>query len=326
MRVLVSGGAGYIGSVVVRELIASGDEAIVLDNLSQGHRAAVSDDATFFKVDLADRQALDEIMAVSRPDAIMHFASFTLVGESMEKPFKYLGENLSNGLNLIQSAITYGVRRFILSSTANLFGEPLEMPISDAAPIRPGSPYGESKYMLERVLHWMDEIYGMRYGLLRYFNACGAAAPDQGEDHDPETHLIPLVLQVALGQREKIVIYGDDYDTPDGSCVRDYVHVTDLANAHLLTLRALDDGSRIYNLGNGRGFSVREVIETARKVTGQPIPAEVGPRRPGDPATLVAASDKIRRELGWQPQYADLEAIIESAWQWHSQHPEGYKQ
>jgi UDP-glucose 4-epimerase len=326
MRVLVTGGAGYIGSVVVRELIASGDEAIVLDNLSQGHRAAVSDDAAFFEVDLADRLALDEIMADIRPDSIMHFASFTLVGESMEKPFKYLSDNLNNGLNLIQSAVTNGVKGFILSSTANLFGEPLEMPISDTAPIQPGSPYGESKFMLERVLHWMDEIYGLRYGLLRYFNACGAATPDLGEDHDPETHLIPLVLQVALGQREKIVIYGDDYDTPDGSNVRDYIHVTDLASAHLLALRALENGSRIYNLGNGRGFSVRQVIEAARKVTGHPIPAEVGPRRPGDPATLVAASDKIIRELGWRPQYADLEAIIESAWQWHSRYPEGYTQ
>lgn len=326
MRVLVTGGAGYIGSVVVRELIASADEAIVLDNLSQGHQAAVPHEAVFFEVDLADRQAVDDIMADYRPDAIMHFASFTLVGESMEKPFKYLSDNLTNGLNLIQSAVTHSVKGFILSSTANLFGEPLQLPIGDAAPIRPGSPYGESKFMLERVLHWMDEIYGMRYGLLRYFNACGAAAPDLGEDHDPETHLIPLVLQVALGQREKIVIYGDDYDTPDGSCVRDYIHVTDLASAHLLALRALEKGSRIYNLGNGRGFSVRQVIETARKVTGHPIPAEVGLRRPGDPATLVAASDKIMRELGWRPQYADLEAIIESAWQWHSRHPEGYTQ
>ncbi len=325
MRVLVTGGAGYIGSVVVRELIACGDEVIVLDNLSQGHRAAVPIDTAFFEVDLADRQALDDIMADNRPDAIMHFASFTLVGESMEKPFKYLSDNLSNGQNLIQSAVTHGVKGFILSSTANLFGEPLEMPISDTAPIQPGSPYGESKFMLERVLHWMDEIYGMRYGLLRYFNACGAATPDLGEDHDPETHLIPLVLQVALGQREKIVIYGDDYDTPDGSNVRDYIHVTDLASAHLLALRALENGSRIYNLGNGRGFSVRQVIETARTVTGHPIPAEVGLRRPGDPATLVAASDKIRRELGWRPLYPDLEAIIESAWQWHRRHPQGYQ-
>jgi UDP-glucose 4-epimerase len=324
MRVLVTGGAGYIGSVVVRELIASENEAIVVDNLSQGHRAAVPDDALFFEVDLADRLALNEILADFRPDAIMHFASFTLVSESMQKPFKYLSDNLSNGLNLIQSAVEHGVKRFILSSTANLFGEPSEMPIGDTAAIRPGSPYGESKFMLERILHWMDEIYGMRYGLLRYFNACGAAAPDLGEDHDPETHLIPLVLQVALGQRDKIIIYGDDYDTPDGTCVRDYIHVTDLASAHLLVLRALENGSRKYNLGNGQGFSVRQVVETARRVTGHRIPAAVGPRRPGDPGTLVAASEKIRRELGWRPQYADIEGIIESAWQWHSRHPQGY--
>lgn len=324
MRVLVTGGAGYIGSVVVRELIASGDEAIVLDNLSQGHQEAVHTRAKFYQVDLADRQALDEIIADCRPTAIMHFASFTLVGESMAEPFKYLGDNLLNGMNLIESAVRHDVKGFILSSTANLFGDPVQLPIDEDAPIRPGSPYGESKFMLERILHWMDEIHGLRYGLLRYFNACGAAAPDHGEDHDPETHLIPLVLQVALGQREQIVIYGDDYETPDGTCVRDYIHLLDLASAHLLALRALKDGSRTYNLGNGRGFSVKEVIEVAREVTGHPIPAHVGPRRPGDPAVLVAASDKIGRDLGWRPRYKELDAIIESAWLWHSQHPQGY--
>ena len=324
MRVLVTGGAGYIGSVVVRELIASGDEAIVLDNLSQGHREAVHAQADFYQADLADRQTVDEIMASRRPDAIMHFASFTLVGESMAKPFKYLDENLRNGLNLIESAVRHNVKGFILSSTANLFGDPVQLPIGEGAPIRPGSPYGESKFMLERILHWMDEIHGLRSGLLRYFNACGAAAPDHGEDHDPETHLIPLVLQVALGQRERITIYGDDYNTPDGTCIRDYIHVLDLASAHLLALRALKDGSRTYNLGNGQGFSVKEVIEVARTVTGHPIPAQLGSRRPGDPDILVAASDKIRQDLGWRPRYKDLSTIIESAWLWHSQHPNGY--
>ncbi|UCG26070.1 MAG: UDP-glucose 4-epimerase GalE, partial [Chloroflexota bacterium] len=243
---------------------------------------------------------------------------------SMAEPFKYLGDNLTNGMNLIDSAVCHGVKGFILSSTANLFGDPEQLPIGEGAPIRPGSPYGESKFMLERVLHWMDQIHSLRYGLLRYFNACGAAAPDHGEDHDPETHLIPLVLQVALGQREEITIYGDDYNTPDGTCIRDYIHVLDLASAHLLALRALKDGSRTYNLGNGRGFSVKEVIDVAREVTGHPIPAHVGPRRPGDPDILVASSDKIRRELGWRPRYTELSGIIESAWLWHSQHPNGY--
>jgi UDP-glucose 4-epimerase len=326
MRVLVTGGAGYIGSVVVRELVSLGEEVFVIDNLSQGHRPAVPSGIPFYEVDLEESSAVDEIIGREQPEAILHFASNTLVGESMAQPFKYLGDNLTNGLNLIRSAAVHGVQRFVLSSTANLFGEPSLGPIDESAPIRPGSPYGESKFILERVLHWMDELYGMRFGLLRYFNACGAAAPDLGEDHDPETHLIPLVLQVALDQREQIVIYGDDYDTADGTCVRDYVHVSDLASAHLLVLQALGSGSRIYNLGNGRGFSVKEVVECARKVTGHVIPAVVGDRRPGDPAVLVAASDKIRAELGWRPRFTDLEPIIESAWLWHKGHPHGYRE
>ena len=324
MKVLVTGGAGYIGSVVAHELIRAGDEVVVLDNLSQGHVAAVPDAATFIAADLADRPRLDEIMAGQRPEAIMHFASNTLVGESMEQPFLYLGDNVVNGLNLLQSAVAHGVRGFILSSTANLFDEPETMPIRAGECIVPGSPYGESKHILERLLHWMDRIYGLRYAALRYFNAAGAAAADLGEEHDPETHLIPLVLQVALGQRDQITIFGDDYDTPDGTCVRDYIHVLDLAQAHILALRALAQGSRAYNLGNGRGFSVKEVIEAARAVTGHPIPAEIGPRRAGDPAVLIADSEQIREELGWQPQYAELEAIVGSAWEWHCKHPQGY--
>lgn len=324
MRVLVTGGAGYIGSVMVRQLISSNYEVLVLDDLSQGHLSAIPSDVLLFEVSLANTLAVEGILADYRPDAILHFASNTLVGESMAEPFKYLGDNVRNGLNLIKGAVDNGVKRFILSSTANLFGEPSSQPIAESAHISPGSPYGESKFLLERVLHWMDEIYGMRYGLLRYFNACGAATPNLGEDHDPETHLIPLVLQVALGQRDEIVIFGDDYDTRDGSCVRDFIHVSDLASAHLAVLQALEDGSRTYNLGNGQGFSVKEVVECARRVTGHSIPAVVGPRRPGDPAVLVASSDKIKEELGWQPRYTELEAIIESAWQWHRRHPDGY--
>lgn len=324
MNVFVTGGAGYIGSAVVNTLIGRGDDVIVFDNLYQGHRETVPDGASFVEGDLADKDALKKTLAEHRPDAIMHFASHTLVGESMQRPFLYLRDNVTNGLNLIECAVDLDIRKFILSSTANLFGIPEEMPITDTAPIHPGSPYGESKYILERLLYWMDRIHGLKYAALRYFNACGAVSMHHGEDHDPETHLIPIVLQVALGQRERVVIYGDDYDTPDGTCVRDYVHILDLAQAHLLALDALEEKSRTYNLGNGEGFSVKQVIETARRVTGHPIPAEVGPRRPGDPATLVAGSRKIREELGWEPRFSSLEAIVKSAWEWHQTHPEGY--
>ena len=326
MRVLVTGGAGYIGSVAAAQLVAEGHQVVVLDNLYQGHRQAVPTGAAFVHADLGDRAAVDAALAEHRPEGILHFASHSLVGESMQKPFLYLGGNVRNGLNLLESAAQHGVRRFILSSTANLFGLPERTPIDEGAAIDPGSPYGEGKFILERMLRWMDECYGMRFAALRYFNAAGALSPDLGEDHDPETHLIPLVLQVALGQRGHVVIYGDDYPTPDGTCVRDYVHVSDLAQAHLLALHALDGGSRTYNLGNGRGFSVRQVIETARRVTGHPIPAVVGPRRLGDPAELVAASDRIRAELGWAPRYAELEQVIASAWEWHRRHPHGFGQ
>jgi UDP-glucose 4-epimerase len=322
MRVLVTGGAGYIGSEAVAQLCEAGHEVVVLDSLFQGHRAAVDPRAELVAGDLADRGALERLFALRRPAAVMHFASQTLVGESMEKPFLHLGDNVRNGLNLLECAAGAGTRRFILSSTANLFGLPDRVPIDETSRIDPGSPYGESKFILERLLRWMDDRFGMRYAALRYFNAAGAASPDRGEDHDPETHLIPIVLQVALGQREHVTLYGDDYDTPDGTCVRDYIHVVDLADAHIRALGALDGGSRTYNLGNGH--SVRQVIEVAREVTGHPIPAVVGPRRPGDPATLVASSDRIRAELGWEPKYGDLRAIVESAWAWHRAHPHGY--
>jgi UDP-glucose 4-epimerase len=323
MKILVTGGAGYIGSIAVEQLVQAGESVVVLDNLYQGHRAAVHPDAAFIEGDLADRAAVEAVLSQHRPQAIMHFASHTLVGESMENPFRYLGENVTNGLNLLQSAVQHGVRRFILSSTANLFDAPERMPIDERERIVPGSPYGESKHILERMLHWMDRVYGLRYAALRYFNAAGASA-QRGEDHSPELHLIPIVLGVALGKRDKVTIFGDDYPTPDGTCVRDYVHVIDLAQAHILALRALDQGSRVYNLGNGQGFTVLEVIQTAREITGHPIPVEIGPRRPGDPAVLIASSDTIQRELGWKPQYPNLRDIIQSAWKWHQAHPRGY--
>jgi UDP-glucose 4-epimerase len=324
MNILVTGGAGYIGSVVVEELIHQGDQVTVFDNLIQGHRAAVHPQAEFVLGDLADCEAVNDLFAEHDFEAVMHFASNTLVGESMQQPLKYVGDNVVNGLHLLDAMVKRGVWRFILSSTANLFDEPQRLPINETERIVPGSPYGESKFILERMLYWLDRIHGLRFAALRYFNAAGATA-ERGEDHDPETHLIPLVLQVALGQRDHIQVYGNDYPTCDGTCVRDYIHVLDLAQAHILALRALDEGSRTYNLGNGQGYTVREVIEAARAVTGHPIPAVDGPRRPGDPAELIAGSDKIQRELGWQPRFPDLRDIVQSAWDWHRAHPEGYE-
>jgi len=263
-------------------------------------------------------------MAAFSPDSIMHFAAFTLVGESVEQPFKYLGESVGNAVNLISSAVDHGVERFIFSSTANLFDEPERMPIPPENKIVPGSPYGESKFFVERILHWAHRTKGLRYACLRYFNAAGCT-PTKGEDHDPETHLIPLVIQVALGQRESIKIFGDDYPTPDGTCVRDYIHVEDLASAHLLALGALREREVLhYNLGNGNGFSVKEVVETVREVSGREIKAESAPRRAGDPAVLIADSTRIREELGWSPKYADLRSIVQSAWEWHLANPTGY--
>jgi UDP-glucose 4-epimerase len=326
MKILVTGGAGYIGSITVERLIKAGAEVVVFDNLYQGHRDAVHPDAVFVQGDLADKTAIEAAIATHKPDGIMHFASYTLVGESVEKPFMYLRDNIVNGLNLIEAAVTHNVKGFILSSTANLFDDPERMPIDEDERIVPGSPYGESKFILERYLHWMDRLYGMRYTCLRYFNACGATET-RGEDHTPETHLIPLVLQVALGQREKITIFGDDYGTPDGTCVRDYIHVVDLAEAHILAMKEILNGghSRKYNLGNGRGFSVKQVIDTAREITGHPIPAEIGPRRAGDPAILIASSETINHDLGWRPIYPNLRQIIEMAWQWHVANPHGYE-
>ncbi len=325
MKILVTGGAGYIGSITTAELIAAGHTVVVFDNLAQGHIEAVHPTATFVQGDLLDQAAVAALFAAHPDcDGIMHFASHTLVGESVQKPLMYFHDNLLAVIHLLEQAVAHGVRRFILSSTANLFDQPEQIPIPETGTIRPGSPYGESKYMLERILFWMDKIYGLRSICLRYFNAAGGT-PERGEDHDPETHLIPLVLQVALGQREAITVFGNDYPTPDGTCIRDYIHVVDLARAHILAMEHLDRiGTRQFNVGSGRGFSVLEVIQMAERVTGKPIPYTLGARRMGDPPILVAASDQLQQELNWYPQHSDLEQIVASAWDWHQRNPHGY--
>lgn len=326
MNVLVTGGAGYIGSHVVDLLVERGYSVVVFDNLVSGHRQAVHPDARFVEADLMDEGALAAVFAETRFDGIFHFASHIQVGESMQNPFKYFRDNVIGATNLLEQATKQGVGRFILSSTANLYDRPEKVPISEDEAIIPGSVYGETKAIIERELYWMERIYGMRYACLRYFNASGAH-PDGhiGEDHDPESHLIPVVLQVALGQRDHMHIFGNDYPTPDGTCIRDYIHVMDLADAHILALEALSDGrSHTYNLGTGRGYSVLEVVECAREITGHAIPVTYGSRRAGDAAVLVADSTRIQSELGWEPDYADLRSIVETAWRWHSAHPYGY--
>ena len=299
MKILVTGGAGYIGSVATAELIVAGHDVVVVDNLYQGHREAVHSDAQFIHGDLADMDAVKNIFVQHTGfDAVMHFASYTLVGESMQNPAKYLRDNTVAGVNIIDAAVAAGVERVIVSSTANLFEKPDKMPIEPDNTIVPGSPYGESKYILERTLHWYERIHGLKYACLRYFNAAGGT-PNRGEDHTPELHLIPVVLQVALGQRESITLFGGDYATRDGTCVRDYVHIVDLAQAHILALDGIARlGSRKYNLGNGDGFTNLEVVQAARRITGHAIPCTIGERRPGDPAVLIASSKKIREELG----------------------------
>jgi UDP-glucose 4-epimerase len=326
MKVLVTGGAGYIGSHMVDMLIRGGYDVVIYDSLVTGHRSAIHPKATFVQGDLLDQAKVEQLFRDHHFDGIFHFASYIVVPESMEKPFKYLRDNYLAASNLLEAAAQHGVKRFILSSTAALFDQPETLPIKETERVMPGSPYGESKAMIERLLYWMDKIYGLRYCCLRYFNAAGAHPEGHiGEDHQPETHLIPIVLQVALGQRESVTIFGDDYSTPDGTAIRDYIHIYDLAAAHILAFEALADGrSRYYNLGNGRGYSVKEVVETARAITGHPIPVTMGPRRPGDLAVLVADSTTIQEELGWEPRFPELRQIIETAWQWHAQHPHGY--
>lgn len=318
-NILVTGGAGYIGSHIGKKLAEAGYNVIVLDNLSKGHREAVLK-GKLIVGDLADMDLLDRIMKEEEIEGVIHLAADSLVGESMEKPGKYYRNNVANGLNLLEVMVNNGVKYIVFSSTAAVYGEPEEIPITEEHPTNPENTYGESKLFFEKMLKRYDEIHGLKYVSLRYFNAAGADLSGQiGEAHDPETHLIPIVLQKVLGIREKFYIFGDDYPTKDGTCIRDYIHVEDLADAHILAVEALVKGmeSRVYNLGNGEGYSVKEVIEVAEEVVGKEIDAEIAERRPGDPAVLVASSDKIKRELGWKPLYPDLRTIIESAWRWH---------
>jgi UDP-glucose 4-epimerase len=324
LKVLITGGAGYIGATAVRLLLKHGHEVTALDNLSQGHREAVPEKARLVIADLADRETLAALFQESKFDAVMHFAASALVGESMQRPEKYFRNNVVSSLNLLECCANYKVSRFVFSSTAATFGDPQTSLIDENSPKNPLNPYGESKLQVEAMMHWFQQIHGVRYATLRFFNVAGAW-DGHGEHHDPESHLIPIVLKVALGKRESVSVFGSDYPTPDGTCIRDYVHIYDLAMAHLLVLDALREREALaYNLGNGNGFSVREVIEASRKVTGKPIKTVEAPRRPGDPPVLVASSAKISKELGWKPRYDKLEEIIQTAWDWHQAHPNGY--
>jgi UDP-glucose 4-epimerase len=317
VNLLVTGGAGYIGGTVARLLIESGHRITVYDNLSHSVRASVPEGAAFVQGELDDHDLLLKTLRTHEVEAVLHFAALIEAGDSMKKPGLYFRNNSASALALFEAMLEAGVKRLVFSSTAAVYGEPESTPIVEDAPLRPSNPYGESKLMVERMLLWMHRIHGLRYASLRYFNVAGAI-PGWGESHEPESHLIPLILDVALGRRKSIHIYGTDYPTPDGTCIRDYIHIRDLAEAHFLALAALEGHDRmVYNLGNGRGFSVREVIEAARRATGHPIPAEEHPRRPGDPAILVASSEKIARELGWQPRFPDLDTIVADAWRWH---------
>ena len=325
MRVLVTGGAGYIGSVVTEELIKDQHDVVVYDSLYKGHRQAVADEAKFVEADLRDTETLKRALRDNRIEAVIHMAADSLVGESYVNPSKYYDNNVISGLSLLNAMRETKVLQIVFSSTAAVYGEPEKQPIEETDLTNPTNPYGETKLAFERAMNWYDSAFGLRYASLRYFNAAGATAK-RGEMHDPETHLIPILLQVASGKRGHVEIFGDDYPTADGTCVRDYIHVVDLARAHVLALNVLAESSRIYNLGcGGDGYSVRQVIETAREVTGRDIPTKVGPRRAGDPAVLIASSQKIKQELGWQPQYQDLRLIIESAWDWMMRHPNGYE-
>ncbi|EFF69340.1 MAG: UDP-glucose 4-epimerase GalE [Butyrivibrio crossotus] len=327
MTILVLGGAGYIGSHTVYALIEKGVDVVVIDNLETGHIEAVHEKARFYKGDIRDRAFVDSVLDKEKIDAVIHFAANSLVGESMVNPLKYYDNNVNGTKVLLQSMVAHGLDKIVFSSTAATYGEPEKVPILETDRTEPTNTYGETKLAMEKMFKWTDRAHGLKYVSLRYFNACGAHVSGKiGEAHSPETHLIPLILQVPLGQREYISIFGDDYDTSDGTCIRDYIHVTDLAQAHILAVDYLMKGneSNIFNLGNGVGFTVKEVIDTARKVTGHEIPARIAERRAGDPARLIASSDKARQVLLWKPEHADLEEIISTAWNWHKNHPNGY--
>lgn len=321
MKILVVGGAGYIGSICVEQLLNAGEQVIVFDNLTEGHRKAIDPRAIFEEGDLADCTRLADLFSRHKPDAVMHFAANALVGESMTNPTKYFRNNVANGVNLLEAMVNAGCKRFVFSSTCATYGMPDKVPMDETTPQNPINPYGESKLQFERILEWYGRIHGITHVKLRYFNAAGASET-YGEDHRIETHLIPNVLKVALGQKDKVDIFGTDYPTPDGSCIRDYIHIIDLFQAHYLALTLPQ--SDVFNLGCGQGYSVKEVINVCRKVTGHAIPVSEQPRRPGDPPRLIASSAKARNILGWKPRFENLEAIIESAWKWHVKHPNGY--
>lgn len=327
MAILVAGGAGYIGSHMVKDLVEHGQDVVVADNLSTGHRDAINPKAKFYEGDIRDRKFLDKIFDNENIEAVVHFAAFSIVPESMSKPLKYFDNNTGGMITLLEAMRDHNIKYIVFSSTAATYGIPEHMPIKETDPQNPINPYGLSKLMMEKMMHWADKAYGIKFVALRYFNVAGAA-PDGtiGEDHGPETHLVPIILQVAQGKRDELSIFGDDYNTPDGTNVRDYVHVMDLADAHILAIKYLEAGneSNAFNLGSSTGFSNKQMLEAAREVTGEPIPAKIAPRRPGDPDSLVAASDKARNVLGWDPKYDDVHDIIATAWKWHSTHPKGY--
>ena len=326
MSVLVVGGAGYIGSVMVEKLLNADERVVVLDNLSRGHRSAVHSDAVFVQGDMADTSLVKSILLEHRCDVVMHFSALSLVGESVTKPLMYYENNVGRGMALVRAMLDAGVTRMIFSSTAAVYGTPAQIPIMETTPPNPINPYGRSKYQFEQFLADCAQSEDLCYAALRYFNAAGASDLF-GEDHRPETHLVPLILQVAAGKRDRLAVYGKDYDTPDGTCIRDYIHILDLAEAHLLAMKKLrksESASMVFNLGNNRGFSVLDIIRVAEKVTGKKIPFTVGERREGDPPVLVASSDRIRQELGWTPRFPEVEQIVESAWRWHNAHPNGY--
>ncbi len=327
MAILVLGGAGYIGSHTVYELIDAGRDVVIADNLETGHIEAVHPKAKFYQGDIRNREFVDSVFESEQIDGVIHFAANSLVGESMTNPLKYYDNNLCGTKVLLESMVAHGIDKIVFSSTAATYGEPERVPILETDKTEPTNCYGETKLSMEKMFKWVGKAHGLRFVSLRYFNACGAHISGKiGEAHNPESHLIPLILQVPNGQRDFISIFGDDYDTKDGTCIRDYIHVTDLAQAHILAMNYLMDGgeSNIFNLGNGVGFTVKEVIDTARKVTGHPIPAKITPRRAGDPAQLIASSEKAKTVLGWHPEHADLEEIIATAWNWHKNHPHGF--